>query len=231
MVSVTRWRMFIVLFHLRRRHHHRWRNIWGIYPVRPLVRLDLVVLCLLGHHRCQVVQLGLVVLCCRLGRGRHLVRERHFDQVVRVVRFLREVQHHRELMGNRLRVDRQVLSHRPYQVDQVVRLVRVGQMDRFRHPFLGHQVGRLVRVRRVRQVDLVVRVVLVGMACMVVVALPSRSPMVGGQGRQVLREHRVCLVCRSFLGVLVDQEDQASSSCRSQPASWRWFGCAQRAQR
>lgn len=133
-------------------------------------------------------------------------------------------------MGYQQRVDRQVPCHHPCQERQVDRWGQLGRVVRYRHPFLGHRVDRLVRVRRVRQVDQVVRVVLVGMACMVVGALPSRSPTVGGQERQVVRGHQVCLVCRSFRDVLVGQEDRASSSCRIQPASWRWCGCVRRGQ-
>jgi hypothetical protein len=88
----------------------------------------------------------------------------------------------------------------------------------------------LVRVHQVRQVDRPDRVDQVGMLCMAVVALPSKSPMVGDQVRQVVRERQVCQVFRSFLVVLVGQEDRASNSCRNQPAFWRSFGCVQRGQ-
>lgn len=84
--------MFIALCRLRRRHHRRWRSIWGKYPVRPLVHLGLVGLCRQELHRFRVVRLGQVDLCCQLGRGLHLGQVRRFDQVVQVGRFLQRVQ-------------------------------------------------------------------------------------------------------------------------------------------
>jgi len=113
------------------------------------------------------------------------------------------------------------------------RVVRWGQLDRvvrYRHLYQGRLDFQRDRVRQVRQVDRPGLVDQVGMVCMVVAGLPSKSPMVGDQVRQVGQERQVCLVFRSFLVVLVGQEDRASSSYRNQPAFWRSFGCAQRGQ-
>jgi hypothetical protein len=161
--------LFIVLFHLRRRHHHRWRSIWGIYQVRPWVHLGLVVPCLLGHHRCLVVRLGQVGLWVLEGRGLHLrlvhlghlrVQLGHLRQVVLgllgLVRLL--------WLGHRV-----VPSLRPCQVVPEVRWVRVGLGVQQRHLWLRCQQRQVGQVGLVLQVGLLGLVDLVGMACMVVV--------------------------------------------------------------
>lgn len=221
-------RTSIALYHLRRRHHHRWRNIWGKYPVLPWDHLVRVVPCRQERRRCRAGQQGRVGLCYPRVQGYRLVRVLRFDQVVRVDQLLRWDQARRALMGCRRLGCREVPCLRPCLDRRVVRWVRVDRVVRYHHPCQGRQVDRWGQVRQARQVDQRVRVVLVGKACRVEVALPSKSPMVGDPERLVDLEHQVCLVCRSFLAFLGVQEVRASSSCRNRPASWRSFGCVRR---
>lgn len=215
---------FIVLFHPRRRHHHRWRNIWGIYLVLLWVHRDLLVLFRLERHRCRVGLLGQGVLWDRLGRVRHRVLGRRFDRLVRVVHLRQLGQHRRAWLELRWLDYRLVLFLRLCQVHQVVRLVQVGQVGLLLHLCLGCQDFRLVRVRRARRVRQVGQLVLVGMVCTVVVELGDRFPMVDGQGIRVGQVVLVCRVFRSFLAFLVVQEDRASNSFRIlRLASWPSF--------
>jgi hypothetical protein len=160
---------FTVLFHPRRRHHHRWRNISGKYLVLLWVHRDLVVLFRLERHRCRVVRPGQGVLWVRLGRGRHRVLGRRFDRLVRVVHLRQLGQHRRAWLGFLWLDYRLVLFLHLCLVRRVVRLVRVGQVGLLLHLCLGRRDCRLVRVLRVRQVGLRGRRVLVGMVCTAVV--------------------------------------------------------------
>lgn len=71
------------------------------------------------------------------------------------------------------------------------------------------------------RVVLQVRVVLVGMACMSLGLAHRKSRAVAGRGSQELREFRVCLDVRSFLGGLVGRVDRASSSLKTRMLSIR----------
>jgi len=223
-------RTFIALFHLRRKHRHRWRNIWGKYPVLLWVHRDLAVLCLLELRRCRADQPDRVDLCFLLSRDLHRDQGRRFDQLDRVVRFRLEDQHRRGSMASLELGYQRVLSLRLCQDRRGDRWGQPGQVVRCHHLCLGLQGCRSDQVHQVLQVDRPGLVDQVGTVGTVVVGLPSKFPMEGDQVRRVIQERQVCLVFRSFRAVLVDQEDRASSSYRNQPASWRSFGCAQRGQ-
>lgn len=161
--------LFTVLFHPRRRHRHRWRNISGKYLVLPWVHLDQVVLCLLGRHRCRVGLLGQGVLWDQLGRVRHRVLERRFDRLVLVVHLRRLGQHHRVWLEFLWLGCRQVLSLHLCLGRQVVRLVQVGRVVLLLHPcqvLLGFRSDQVLQVRQVGLRGLVVQV---GMVCTAVV--------------------------------------------------------------
>jgi len=189
-----------------------------------------VVLYRQERRRCQGDLPDLVGLCCLLGRDLRRDRVRRFDRVDRVGHLLQLDRHRRASMACLERGYLLVLSLRLCQGRRGLRWGQGGRVGRFLRLCLDRRGYQRDRVHQVRQVDRPGRVDQVGMVCMAVVALPSKFPMVGDRERRVLREHQVCLAFRSFLDVLVDQEDQASSSCRNQPASWRSFGCAQRGQ-
>lgn len=215
---------FTVLFHPRRRHHHRWRNISGIYLVLLWVHRDRVVLFRRERHRCRLGLVGRVVLWDRLGRVRHRVLGRRFDRLVLVVH-LRQRGRHRRAWLELLWLDyRLVLFLHLCLVRLVDRLVRVGQVGLLLHPCLRCLDCRLVRVLRVRQVGLRGLVVLVGMVCTAAVGRVCKFPMVDDRGIRVGQVVLVCRVFRSFLAFLVVQEDRASNSFRIlRLASWPSF--------
>jgi hypothetical protein len=159
---------FIALFHPRRRHHHRWRNIWDKYRVLLQGHLGLVVLCRLEHRRCQGVQLGRVGLWDLLGRVRHRHRVRRFDRLVLVVRLRRLGRGRRAWLDCLERSGQVLLCLRLCQLGRVVRLVQVGLVVLHLHPCLGRQGCRLVRVHQARRVGRQVLGGPVGMVCMAV---------------------------------------------------------------
>jgi len=165
-----------------------------------------------------------------MGRDRHRDQGRRFDQLDRVGHFRQGHQHRRGSMASLELEYQRVLFLHLYQGRRVLRWGQLDRVVRYRHLCLGRLGFRWDQVRQVRRVDRPGLVDQVGMLCTVVVALPSKSPMVGDQERRVGQERQVCLVFRSFQVVPVGRGDRASSSYRNQPAFWRSFGCGQRGQ-